>query len=92
MKKDNTKKDVQVVESSTTKFHKLIDEINLNLNEIQTGKVAGITKTMKLIDQFYRLDEMGGLITASFFNDEMIKTNSFQSIDFEKQKQTNNQR
>ena len=92
MKKDNTKKDVQVVESSTTKFHKLIDEINLNLNEIQTGKVAGITKTMKLIDQFYRLDEMGGLITASFFNDEMIKTNSFQSIDFEKQKQNNNQR
>jgi len=93
MKKDSTKKDnahalVQVVASST----KLIDEINLNLNEIQQGKVAGITKTMKLIDQFYRLEEMGGLITASFFGDEMIKTNSFQSIDFEKQKQNNNQR
>ena len=46
---------------------------------------------MKLIDQFYRLNEMNGLVTASFFSDEMIKVNSFQSIDFEKQKQNNNQ-
>jgi len=88
MIKNDTKKDVQVVASST----KLIDEINLNLNNIQTGKVAGITNTMRLIDQFYRLNEMGGLMTSSFFSDELIKTNSFQSIDFEKKKQDNNLR
>lgn len=86
MTKTDTKKEVQVVASST----KLIEEINLNLNNIQTGKVAGITNTMKLIDQFYRLNEIRGLITASFFSDELIKTNSFQTIDFEKQKQNNN--
>tara|TARA_R110002051_G_scaffold4619_1_gene25220 strand:+ start:1614 stop:2714 length:1101 start_codon:yes stop_codon:yes gene_type:complete len=92
MKKNDTKKEVQMEYEPIQKMSsiKLIDEINLNLNNIQTGKVAGISNTMKLIDQFYRLNEMQGLITASFFSDELIKTNSFQTIDFEKQKQNNN--
>ena len=46
---------------------KLIEEINLNLNQISKGKVEGITKTLKLIDQFFRLSTVKGLITANFF-------------------------
>jgi len=71
---------------------KLIDEINLNLNQISKGKVEGITKTLKLIDQFFRLSLAGGLITANFFNDAIIKTNSFESLNFTLKKDTNNQR
>ena len=69
---------------------KLIEEINLNLNQISKGKVEGITKTLKLIDQFFRLHQSGGLITANFFNDAIIKTNSFESLDFTEKKDTNN--
>ena len=71
---------------------KLIEEINLNLNQISKGKVEGITKTLKLIDQFFRLHQSGGLITANFFNDAIIKTNSFESLDFTEKKDTNNMR
>ena len=71
---------------------KLIDEINLNLNQISKGKVEGITKTLKLIDQFFRLSTVNGLITANFFNDALIKTNSFESLNFTEKKDTNNMR
>ena len=71
---------------------KLIDEINLNLNQISKGKVEGITKTLKLIDQFFRLSLADGLITANFFNDAIIKTNSFESLNFTEKKDTNNMR
>jgi len=84
MKKNNI---IEKVDTS-----KLIDEINLNLNQISKGKVEGITKTLKLIDQFFRLSLAGGLITANFFNDAIIKTNSFESLNFTLKKDTNNQR
>ena len=71
---------------------KLIEEINLNLNQISKGKVEGITKTLKLIDQFFRLSTVKGLITANFFNDALIKTNSFESLNFTEKKDTNNMR
>ena len=71
---------------------KLIEEINLNLNQISKGKVEGITKTLKLIDQFFRLHQSGGLVTANFFNDAVIKTNSFESLNFTEKKDTNNMR
>jgi len=71
---------------------KLIEEINLNLNQISKGKVEGITKTLKLIDQFFRLSTVNGLITANFFNDALIKTNSFESLNFTEKKDTNNMR
>ena len=71
---------------------KLIEEINLNLNQISKGKVEGITKTLKLIDQFFRLSIAGGLVTANFFNDAIIKTNSFESLNFTEKKDTNNMR
>ena len=84
-----SKKDNKTIQVDTSK---LIEEINLNLNQISKGKVEGITKTLKLIDQFFRLSQAGGLITANFFNDAIIKTNSFESLDFTSKKDTNNQR
>ena len=66
-----SKKDNKIIQVDTSK---LIEEINLNLNQISKGKVEGITKTLKLIDQFFRLSQAGGLITANFFNDAIIKT------------------
>ena len=84
-----SKKDNKIIQVDTSK---LIEEINLNLNQISKGKVEGITKTLKLIDQFFRLSQAGGLITANFFNDAIIKTNSFESLDFTSKKDTNNQR
>lgn len=84
-----SKKDNKIIQVDTSK---LIEEINLNLNQISKGKVEGITKTLKLIDQFFRLSQASGLITANFFNDAIIKTNSFESLDFTSKKDTNNQR
>ena len=84
-----SKKDNKTIQVDTSK---LIEEINLNLNQISKGKVEGITKTLKLIDQFFRLSQASGLITANFFNDAIIKTNSFESLDFTSKKDTNNQR
>ena len=84
-----SKKDNKIIQVDTSK---LIEEINLNLNQISKGKVEGITKTLKLIDQFFRLHQASGLITANFFNDAIIKTNSFESLDFTSKKDTNNQR
>ena len=84
-----SKKDNKIIQVDTSK---LIEEINLNLNQISKGKVEGITKTLKLIDQFFRLSQASGLITANYFNDAIIKTNSFESLDFTSKKDTNNQR
>ena len=84
-----SKKDNKIIQVDTSK---LIEEINLNLNQISKGKVEGITKTLKLIDQFFRLSQASGLITANFFNAAIIKTNSFESLDFTSKKDTNNQR
>ena len=85
-----SKKEIQ--KNPSGKADLLLDKILSNLDQIQEGKVKGITKTLALVSLFVELHKLNGLLTSDFFGHALIKKNNFNSIDWKVDKVNNNER
>jgi hypothetical protein len=85
MKKNDTKKPVVV--SNKNDIDLRVEKIKSNLDDAQSGKIKNLSSKLKLVEDFYQLNLLGGLNLNEFM--KHFKINSLSSLNWKDKSQNN---